>query len=77
MEVIKGFSSESEFRRFQLWLEEKLEKNICTDISLNKRSKIDQYRYYLFVENGEIWQLTPPDPGYFAGSWDLIAKIDN
>lgn len=69
-EEIIAFASSGEYRRFVKWIEEQAERGECNEI-LGSSEVLAQRsdRRFQSKESGQIWKLSCPDPGYFAGSW--------
>lgn len=70
-EEIIGFRSPREHQDFIAWIESQVADGVCEELCGVGDNVTDKWRDRLFrcVASGDVWKLSCPDPGYFAGAW--------
>ena len=75
-EVINGFESPGEYKRFRLWLSNQIESSMVEIIPVSKPSAdlifgLEE-SWYRCKNTGEIWRLVAPQAP-FLGFWGPLA----
>jgi hypothetical protein len=72
-EVVNGFNSPGEFKRFYAWLSGQVDAGVVENIPVTEPTVIFglEERWYRCKESGEIWQLVAPQAP-FDGYWGPV-----